>query len=70
MFEPEQARVAYVEAEGPMKMPFEDRLPTRQEQLTALQSTPEYDILVVGGGATGAGCALDAATRSEDNFYF
>ena len=23
----------------------------------------DYDVLVIGGGATGAGCALDAATR-------
>uniref|UniRef100_A0A8B9JQ33 Glycerol-3-phosphate dehydrogenase, mitochondrial n=1 Tax=Astyanax mexicanus TaxID=7994 RepID=A0A8B9JQ33_ASTMX len=59
-----QARLAYVEAEGPLKRPFEDRLPTRQEQLAVLQNTPEFDVLVVGGGATGSGCALDAVTRN------
>ncbi|MCI4375921.1 hypothetical protein PGIGA_G00114970 [Pangasianodon gigas] len=59
-----QARLAYVEAEGQLKMPFEDRLPTREEQLAALQNTPEFDVLVVGGGATGSGCALDAVTRN------
>lgn len=63
-----QARLAYVEAEGQLKMRFEDRLPTREEQLAALQDTPEFDVLVVGGGATGSGCALDAVTRSESNF--
>lgn len=68
MFECEQARLVYVEAEGQLKMPFEDRLPTREEQLGTLQNTPEFDVLVVGGGATGAGCALDAVTRSESNF--
>ena len=46
-------------------MPFQDALPTRQEQLNMLRDTPEFDVLVVGGGATGAGCALDAITRSE-----
>ncbi|KAF4080254.1 hypothetical protein AMELA_G00168260 [Ameiurus melas] len=59
-----QARLAYMEAEGKLKIPFEDRLPTREEQLAALQDTPEFDVLVVGGGATGSGCALDAVTRN------
>ncbi len=30
-------------------------LPTREQQVEALSKTPEYDILVIGGGATGAG---------------
>ncbi len=34
----------------------------RSQALSALQSN-EFDLLVVGGGATGAGVALDAATR-------
>lgn len=38
-------------------------VPTRDEQLTKLQEGKEFDLLVVGGGATGAGIALDAATR-------
>lgn len=59
-----QSRMAYVEAQGELKMPFQDVLPTRQEQLTRLRDTPEFDVLVVGGGATGAGCALDAVTRN------
>lgn len=37
-------------------------LPTRAQQIAALQTT-DFDVLVIGGGATGAGCALDAATR-------
>lgn len=37
--------------------------PTRQNMLQALRSTDIFDLLVVGGGATGAGIALDAATR-------
>ena len=24
---------------------------------------PEFDLLIVGGGATGVGCAVDAASR-------
>ncbi|KAJ8929234.1 hypothetical protein NQ314_018113 [Rhamnusium bicolor] len=37
-------------------------LPSRADQIKSLQSE-QYDILIIGGGATGAGCALDAATR-------
>lgn len=28
-----------------------------------MSKTPEYDMLVIGGGATGAGVAVDAASR-------
>ena len=35
---------------------------SRDEQLNNLR-TEEFDVLVIGGGATGSGCALDAATR-------
>ena len=46
-------------------VPAEEHLPSRTEQLRRLQTNEdnEYDILVIGGGATGAGVALDAATR-------
>lgn len=49
--------------------------PSRQEMLNALKGLPkdaeagvkgtggEFDLLIVGGGATGSGCAVDAATR-------
>ena len=43
-----------------------DRAPPRKEQLAALSSSSAarpFDILVIGGGATGTGVALDAATR-------
>ncbi|XP_028279982.1 glycerol-3-phosphate dehydrogenase, mitochondrial isoform X2 [Parambassis ranga] len=59
-----QARLAHVAAEVELKVPFVDELPSRQAQLLALQTTEEFDVLVVGGGATGAGCALDAVTRN------
>lgn len=36
---------------------------TRLELLHKLAVTPAFDILVIGGGATGTGIALDAATR-------
>ncbi|QSL64545.1 hypothetical protein MERGE_001846 [Pneumocystis wakefieldiae] len=41
---------------------------SREEQIERLKSHSrndgsEYDLLVIGGGATGAGCALDAASR-------
>ncbi|OAF64714.1 hypothetical protein A3Q56_07575 [Intoshia linei] len=38
-------------------------LPTREQLLHNLKSGKEYDILIVGGGATGAGIALDAISR-------
>src|SRR3954451_2173984 len=34
----------------------------RTEALRRLADTP-FDVLVIGGGITGAGCALDAASR-------
>ena len=36
---------------------------TRQEQLAALAARKEWDIIVIGGGASGLGVALDAAAR-------
>uniref|UniRef100_A0A6B2E8E4 Glycerol-3-phosphate dehydrogenase n=1 Tax=Phlebotomus kandelakii TaxID=1109342 RepID=A0A6B2E8E4_9DIPT len=38
-------------------------LPLRGEQVAKLQSGEEFDVLIIGGGATGSGCALDAVTR-------
>ncbi|KFF15434.1 glycerol-3-phosphate dehydrogenase/oxidase [Flavobacterium hydatis] len=35
----------------------------RLEQLTKLKQTPEWDVIVIGGGASGLGTALDAASR-------
>ncbi|XP_014019675.2 glycerol-3-phosphate dehydrogenase, mitochondrial isoform X2 [Salmo salar] len=59
-----QARLSHVEAVEQVNMAFQDELPSRQAQLTALRNTQEFDVLVVGGGATGSGCALDAVTRN------
>lgn len=39
-------------------------IPTRDEQLARLSSgQQEFDVLVIGGGATGSGVALDAQMR-------
>ncbi|KAI8428252.1 hypothetical protein MSG28_002472 [Choristoneura fumiferana] len=38
-------------------------LPSRAEQVASLQAGHIYDVLIIGGGATGVGCALDATTR-------
>jgi glycerol-3-phosphate dehydrogenase len=35
----------------------------REEQIAKLNSTKEFDICVIGGGATGLGIAVDAASR-------
>ncbi|KAF2881657.1 hypothetical protein ILUMI_24514 [Ignelater luminosus] len=37
-------------------------LPPRDEQIKSLQ-TESFDVVIIGGGATGAGCALDSVTR-------
>lgn len=41
---------------------YYEPLPARQGQLKALEST-QLDVLVIGGGATGCGIALDSVTR-------
>lgn len=38
-------------------------LPSRAEHIRKLQAGEEFDVLIIGGGATGAGVALDAVTR-------
>ena len=35
----------------------------RREQIAKLDSVKEFDICVIGGGATGLGIAVDAASR-------
>jgi len=35
----------------------------REQLLERLRSTPRWDVLVIGGGATGLGCSVDAAAR-------
>lgn len=37
--------------------------PTREEMFKKLETTPKFDVLIIGGGAAGAGSAVDAATR-------
>lgn len=39
-------------------------IPTREQELKSLQ-TETFDVLIIGGGATGAGCALDSVTRGK-----
>lgn len=36
---------------------------SRSDQLTALQAEKEFDVLIVGGGVTGCGVALDSTLR-------
>ena len=40
-------------------------LPSREQQIDSLSQTPEYDMLVIGGGATGAGVAVDAGIYNK-----
>lgn len=48
-----------------------EKVPSREEQWAKLaKGTAQnpYDVLIIGGGATGAGCAVDAATRCAVGF--
>uniref|UniRef100_UPI00398EB01E glycerol-3-phosphate dehydrogenase, mitochondrial isoform X2 n=1 Tax=Pristiophorus japonicus TaxID=55135 RepID=UPI00398EB01E len=59
-----QARLSCVQASEPLNKGYlSNDLPSRDAQLYTLQTTKEFDILIIGGGATGSGCAVDAATR-------
>ncbi|KAF4335044.1 glycerol-3-phosphate dehydrogenase [Fusarium beomiforme] len=54
--------------DGNFKLPRFPGIKSRKEQLDQLRESTrhegqQYDMLVIGGGATGAGVALDAATR-------
>ena len=42
----------------------------RQHMIQQLESTPEWDICIIGGGATGLGTALDAASRGLKTILF
>jgi glycerol-3-phosphate dehydrogenase len=37
--------------------------PSRKDLMERIMGEPQFDLLIIGGGATGAGCALDAAQR-------
>ncbi|WLF80707.1 mitochondrial glycerol-3-phosphate dehydrogenase [Lodderomyces elongisporus] len=37
--------------------------PTRSDLVKNIKETPQFDVLIIGGGAVGSGCAVDAATR-------
>ncbi|KAL7269355.1 mitochondrial glycerol-3-phosphate dehydrogenase [Rhizina undulata] len=53
-------------ANSPPKPPKFPPLPTRAEQLERLKAgtgAEAYDLVIIGGGATGSGIALDAASR-------
>ncbi|KAK8106840.1 FAD dependent oxidoreductase-domain-containing protein [Apiospora kogelbergensis] len=57
----------FLDADGTFRMPRFPKVKSREEQIADLKKSfnpnEEYDMLVIGGGATGAGVALDAATR-------
>ncbi|KAI0483991.1 FAD dependent oxidoreductase-domain-containing protein [Xylariaceae sp. FL0804] len=54
--------------DGTFRLPRFPKVKSREEQIAELKRSgvkdgEEYDMLVIGGGATGAGVALDAVTR-------
>ncbi|NWU57101.1 GPDM protein, partial [Dromas ardeola] len=53
----------HAQAAEAVTVPIKNDFPTREQQILALKTTSEFDVLVIGGGATGCGCALDAVTR-------
>src|SRR5690349_13966761 len=42
----------------------------RQQMIQQLESTPVWDICIIGGGATGLGTAVDAASRGFQTILF
>ncbi|XP_028333968.1 glycerol-3-phosphate dehydrogenase, mitochondrial isoform X2 [Physeter macrocephalus] len=58
-----QVNLAFVEAADCVSEPVNREPPSREAQILTLKNTSEFDVLVIGGGATGSGCALDAVTR-------
>lgn len=52
-------------AEEASKKVLNAPLPSRDSLLAALQKGEEYDMLVIGGGATGCGVALDGVSRGK-----
>lgn len=60
-----QVNLAYVEAKEYVSEPVNREPPSREAQILTLRNMSEFDILVIGGGATGCGCALDAVTRGK-----
>ena len=42
----------------------------REELLKQLREDTVWDVVVIGGGATGAGIALDAASRGQKTVLF
>jgi len=53
-----------VQAEAGKKTGRLRTLPPRSTQIQSLHSE-EFDVLIIGGGATGAGCAIDSVTRGK-----
>ncbi|XP_030064609.1 glycerol-3-phosphate dehydrogenase, mitochondrial isoform X2 [Microcaecilia unicolor] len=58
-----QVTLGCLAAAEPWRQHIQYELPSREAQLLTLQNTKEFDILIIGGGATGCGCALDAVSR-------
>ncbi|CAP30965.1 Protein CBG11896 [Caenorhabditis briggsae] len=56
-------RIAHADRLAELNKRAPSALPTRKDILTSLSKGEEFDVLIIGGGATGAGVALDAQTR-------
>ncbi|XP_075173351.1 LOW QUALITY PROTEIN: glycerol-3-phosphate dehydrogenase, mitochondrial [Anomaloglossus baeobatrachus] len=61
--EKKKTNFTHVQAAELVRATSQNELPSREAQLLTLESTKEFDVLVIGGGATGCGCALDAVSR-------
>ncbi|AET39094.1 glycerol-3-phosphate dehydrogenase Ecym_4010 [Eremothecium cymbalariae DBVPG len=60
------SNTGFVANELPAELKLEKHAPappSRAQLLEKLQKTDQFDVLVIGGGASGTGSALDAATR-------
>lgn len=57
-----------LQAEVPKKTGRKRTLPPRNTQINSLQ-TESFDVLIIGGGASGAGCAIDSVTRGKILYF-
>lgn len=57
---------AHAEVSVLSRVDYQASVPSRAQQLQKLASgtrSDPHDVLIIGGGATGTGCAVDAVTR-------
>ena len=65
LLRPPRLRYAFLNSSSKAAHPVTETtlIPSRVDIISKLKAREEFDVLIIGGGATGSGAALDAATR-------